>query len=92
MCILIYIRYIHSINRANVGYKLAVNHLADYSERELKSIYGYKKVKKGRYGNGHFPYRKYNYRTNFPDYINWNTSGAVTAVKGNLKFLYSKVI
>lgn len=36
------LRLIHSKNRANLGYTLAVNHLTDRTEEELKALRGFK--------------------------------------------------
>lgn len=36
------LRYIHSKNRAKLGFSLAVNHLADKNTEELKAMRGYR--------------------------------------------------
>ncbi|KAL4154437.1 hypothetical protein QTP88_000303 [Uroleucon formosanum] len=75
------LRYIRSKNRANVGYTLAVNHLADYSSTELKSMLGYRKLSDDEYNGGEpFPYNKTDFQ-NLPSEIDWRIAGAVTAVK-----------
>jgi len=80
----IFIRYIRSKNRANVGYTLAVNHLADYSSTELKSMCGYRKLSEEEYNGGEpFPYNKTDFK-NLPLEIDWRIAGAVTAVKGKV--------
>lgn len=79
-------RFIHSKNRANVGYSLAVNHLADYSNAELKSMLGYRKVRQEKSNGGKpFPYSKKDFK-DLPSEIDWRISGAVTPVKGNFHF------
>lgn len=79
-------RYIHSKNRANMGYTLAVNHLADKSDGEIKSMNGYKKSKTDGYNGGKpFPYNKNDFK-NLPSEIDWRIAGAVTPVKGSLIF------
>ncbi|XP_025417805.1 digestive cysteine proteinase 1 [Sipha flava] len=74
------LRYIHSKNRANLGYTLAVNHLADHSDEEIKSMCGYKKQKDEYNGGNAFPYNKNDFK-NLPSEIDWRISGAVTPVK-----------
>jgi len=75
------LRYIHSKNRANVGYTLAVNHLADYSNTELKSMCGYRKLSEEEHNGGEpFPYNKTDFQK-LPSEIDWRIAGAVTAVK-----------
>ncbi|CAI6376268.1 unnamed protein product [Macrosiphum euphorbiae] len=75
------LRYIRSKNRANVGYTLAVNHLADYSSTELKSMLGYRKLSDDEYNGGKpFPYNKTDFQ-NLPSKFDWRIAGAVTAVK-----------
>ncbi|XP_050527447.1 digestive cysteine proteinase 1 [Daktulosphaira vitifoliae] len=74
------LRFIHSKNRANTGYTLAVNHLADKSELELKSLYGYKKTILENNGGKHFSYDMNNIK-NLPDSIDWRILGAVNPVK-----------
>lgn len=76
------IRYIHSKNRENIGFKLAVNHLADYSKAELKTMCGYRKMQPEKFNGGlPFPYGKNDFK-NLPSEIDWRIEGAVTPVKG----------
>lgn len=66
-----------------MNYKLAVNHLADYSNEEVKSMCGYRKIEEGKYNGGDpFPYNKNDFKS-LPSEIDWRLSGAVTPVKGN---------
>lgn len=76
-----YYRYIHSKNRANLGYTLAVNHLADYSDAQIKSMCGYKKKDDESNEGKAFPYNKNDFK-NLPSQLDWRISGAVTPVKG----------
>jgi len=79
---LFYFRYIHSKNRANTGYTLAVNHLTDYSNEELNSMCGYKKTNLKEFNGGEpFLYNKDDLK-NLPSEIDWRIAGAVTRVKG----------
>lgn len=73
-------RYIYSKNRANDGYSLAVNHLADYSNEELNSMCGYGKANRTFNGADPFPYDKNNF-TNLPLAFDWRTKNAITPVK-----------
>jgi len=45
-------RYIDSVNRKGLSYTLAVNHLADKSDEELKVLRGKQKSKLGSSNNG----------------------------------------
>ncbi|XP_035727441.1 digestive cysteine proteinase 1-like [Vespa mandarinia] len=73
-------RFIHSINRANLGYQLDVNHLADRSTLEMKALRG-KQYTKGYNGGEPFPYDIEQEIANVPDSIDWRLYGAVTPVK-----------
>lgn len=73
------VRYIHSHNRRNIGYTLAVNHLADKTENELKALRG--KIYTGQYNGGkRFPYSSKDY-SDLPEQWDWRLYGAVTPVK-----------
>ncbi|XP_078043579.1 C1 family peptidase 26-29-p isoform X3 [Augochlora pura] len=74
------VRFIHSTNRANKGYQLDVNHLADHTELELKALCG-KQYTKGYNGGQPFPYDVAREQKNIPDSIDWRLYGAVTPVK-----------
>ncbi|XP_055383598.1 digestive cysteine proteinase 1 [Condylostylus longicornis] len=74
------LRLIHSKNRQQLGFSLAVNHLADRTEEELRAIRGYKSS--GVYNGGKpFPYEVEPRRSNLPDQWDWRLYGAVTPVK-----------
>lgn len=69
-----------------MGYSLAVNHLADYSNEELKVMRGYRKVNPGDYNGGNpFPYSQEDFK-DLPSAIDWRIAGAVTPVKGIFEF------
>ncbi|XP_013395242.2 cathepsin L1-like [Lingula anatina] len=73
------VRFIHSKNRASLGYSLAVNHLADKSEKELKIMRGYRH---SHVYNGGLAFNKALYKNQVrPDQMNWRLKGAVTPVK-----------
>lgn len=72
-------RFIQSKNRANLGYTLAVNHLADRTDLELKALRGYKHTT-GYNGGEPFPYKSVNL-LDYPPSIDWTLRGAVTPVK-----------
>lgn len=75
------LRFIHSKNRENLGFKLAVNHLADLTKDELHALQGRKST--GRKSNGmEFPYDLNDYpESDFPNDYDWRLFGAVTPVK-----------
>ncbi|GAB1599982.1 digestive cysteine proteinase 1-like [Argonauta hians] len=73
------LRYIDSHNRAGHKYALAVNHLADYTEAELKVLRGYKYS--GEKNNG-LPFNNSLINDpSIPDTMDWRINGAVTQVK-----------
>ncbi|UYV66645.1 26-29-p [Cordylochernes scorpioides] len=72
-------RYIHSKNRANLGFQLAVNHLADRSDQERMYLRG--RLASPGY-NGGAAFHKENYNVDdLPDSMDWRLYGAVTPVK-----------
>lgn len=74
------LRYIHSKNRAKLTYTLAVNHLADKTEDELKARRGYRSS--GVYNTGKpFPYDVPKHKDEIPAQYDWRLFGAVTPVK-----------
>lgn len=75
------LRFIHSKNRQQLGFTLSVNHLADKTADELKSLRGFRSS--GVYNGGQpFPY-EVNEDTvaDLPDSHDWRLYGAVTPVK-----------
>jgi len=74
-------RFIHSTNRANLGYQLDVNHLVDRSDLELKALRG-KQYTPGYNGGAPFPHDIEKEIADVPDSIDWRLYGAVTPVKG----------
>lgn len=75
------IRYIHSKNRANNGYTLAINQFADYSKEELKSMFRVREVNDKFNGGYPFLYNENDFKK-LPSEFDWRTYGAVTPVKG----------
>ncbi|XP_049834066.1 digestive cysteine proteinase 1 [Schistocerca gregaria] len=74
-------RFIHSKNRANVGYTLAVNHLADRTDLELQALRG-RKYTPGYNGGQPFPYNvSVELKNGLPSTFDWRLYGAVTPVK-----------
>lgn len=73
------LRFVNSKNRAGLTYRLAVNHLADLNDAEMKMMRG---RKRSSGYNGGLPFNKnaYNVR-DIPDQIDWRLYGAVSQVK-----------
>jgi len=73
------LRHISSKNRAGLTFTLAVNHLADKTQTEMKALRGY------RYTAGDRGGQKFSLEqmptTNIPDQMDWRLQGAVTPVK-----------
>ncbi|ESP01269.1 hypothetical protein LOTGIDRAFT_111926, partial [Lottia gigantea] len=72
------LRYINSKNRAGLSFNLAVNHLADRSNYELKAMNGYR-YSKGSHGG--LAFDTTNMETDIPENLDWRLMGAVTPVK-----------
>ncbi|XP_050788033.1 digestive cysteine proteinase 2-like [Gopherus flavomarginatus] len=72
-------RFVHSKNRANLSYKLALNHLADRTPEEMAVLRG--RLKSGAPNNGQpFPSEMYTGLI-LPEILDWRLYGAVTPVK-----------
>ena len=71
-------RFIHAKNRQNLGYRLAVNHLADRHQDELKILRGRLKTKGYNGGKAFKPSVSIN---DVPKSVDWRLKGAVTPVK-----------
>lgn len=77
------IRFVHSTNRAKLGYTLTINHLADLNDIELKALRG-KQYTPGYNGGEPFPYTGpdlYASLKDLPESLDWRLFGAVTQVK-----------
>ena len=76
------IRYINSMNRKGLSYRLKINHLADHSPSELRKLRGRKTTTgmNGKQNNGK-PFRPTVSLNDIPSEINWRLRGAVTPVK-----------
>ncbi|KAF4525522.1 hypothetical protein B566_EDAN014908 [Ephemera danica] len=72
------LRYIHSTNRAGIGFQLGVNHLADKTDMELKALRG-RQYSPGYNGGKPFPHDTAT--VTVPDFMDWRIYGAVTPVK-----------
>jgi hypothetical protein len=66
-------RFIHSTNRAGKSYKVAVNHLADRLDHELKALRGFR-VTPGHVGGLPFSYTSKDLK-DLPDYVDWRLYG-----------------
>nr|AAO60045.1 midgut cysteine proteinase 2 [Rhipicephalus appendiculatus] len=73
------LRFIDSKNRANLGYNLAVNHLADRTREEISVLRGRLQSKDGSSRAEPFP--RHRFTAKLPDQIDWRPYGAVTPVK-----------
>lgn len=66
-------RFIHSKNRAALGFSLAVNHLADKTQEEIRLMNGYR-YSPGPHGGLAFDTSKYSLR-DLPDSLDWRLHG-----------------
>lgn len=82
-------RYIDSKNRANLGFKLAANHLTDKNLEEIYTLNGYKYSSANYFDDEPFPYNVEEEIKIAPENFDWRINGAVTPVKGKyIKFLW----
>ncbi|XP_071477039.1 digestive cysteine proteinase 2-like [Diadema antillarum] len=73
------VRMIHSMNRANRGFTLAINHLADLAEDEFRKMRGRQRSSGSNHG---IPFDGSRIKLeDVPDSIDWNILGAVSPVK-----------
>lgn len=73
------LRFIHSQNRASLGFSLAVNHLTDRTPEELKALRGFRSS--GVYNGGKAFEPNVYEMGDLPDSHDWRLFGAVTQVK-----------
>ena len=78
-CTLLFPRHISSKNRAGLTFTLAVNHLADKTQTEMKALRGY------RYTAGDRGGQKFSLEqmptTNIPDQMDWRLQGRSSIFK-----------
>ena len=81
ICVLLFFfRYIDSINRQNLSYKLKVNHMADLSQAERKMMRGYQTSSDSPLGE------LYLSKTNVadvPESFNWRLRGMIETPNWN---------
>lgn len=78
------LRMIHSKNRADLGFSLAINHLADKTDDELAALRGFRPSGVKNNGGKPFPYNTAAGSPDLaavPDQYDWRLYGAVTPVK-----------
>ncbi|KAH9498478.1 hypothetical protein Btru_007613 [Bulinus truncatus] len=73
------LRFINSKNRAGLNYTLAVNHLADLTVKEIKTLIGCRYSHNNHVGQK-FDSKAFN-KQSVPEQWNWRLIGAVTPVK-----------
>lgn len=74
-------RFINSMNRKNLGFKLAINHMTDFSGDEMRRMRGLLRRDANRF-NGGLPFEKTKHSlSSLPANWDWRLLGAVTPVK-----------
>lgn len=74
-------RYIHSTNRKGLSYRLAINHLADRTDEEIRVLSGKLRSEPGVQNNGR-PFHMSSMKIkDLPPSFDWRIFGAVTPVK-----------
>ncbi|KAK8805445.1 hypothetical protein WA158_002101 [Blastocystis sp. Blastoise] len=73
--------FVESINRKNLGYKLALNHLADRSESELKRLFGVHLSDDRLRDHSLHQIPHYRYNNTRPSHFDWRARGATGRVK-----------
>lgn len=74
-------RFVHSKNRANLGFTLGINILADKTPTELRALRG-RRYSPGYNGGKPFPYDISKEANSIPENFDWRIFGAVNPVKG----------
>jgi len=77
-------RYVHSVNRRGLSYRVAVNHLADKSSEEIKVLSGKLRSSSTPTPNNGQPFQMSKYTQKqraLPDSFDWRILGAVSPVK-----------
>jgi hypothetical protein len=75
-------RFIHSKNRAGLGYALKVNHLTDLTNQELKQMRGYRHT--GAVSNAR-PFNKAQFNaTSLPQSLDWRLMGRAKKKRSSL--------
>jgi len=75
------LRYIHSMNRRNLTYKMKVNHFTDRRDDEIMHLQGLQFTPRDKRGDVGEDYNENLENENVPDEKNWRHYGAVTPVK-----------
>lgn len=74
------LRFIHSVNRANLGYTVRVNRFADRADHELRHLRS-RLPSTDKFPSRAKPFQAQNFSSKLPDSVNWWLYGAVTPVK-----------
>ena len=85
---IVFPRFIHSINRKGLTYKVDVNHLADQTQEELRKLRGRKKTD-GKY-NGGMEFKSTMHPKEIPASMNWRLRGKKARSFLNKKMVYNR--